>query len=560
MPKDPDILAAAMAITIDGQPLGDHGPMHTNEVRVESHAELAGTFRIECWDDHSLKLIDDPPFAIGADVKIDMGFFGGMTEVITGVVAVVQPSFPQSRPPGLTVIGYDRSHPLRHGTRFRQFHGLNDSGIAGQVAQLHQLRPQTDGTSLPARDAVSHLGTDWQLLQTLAVRNGFEVKVEGNTLHFRKPQANPPAITLTWGQDLYNFSPRITASALPQQVRVRDYDDVQAQPVVAVEHFTGLSGDYKHDAARVPSGIAPAVTPLGEWLARGPSTPTVVEADRLAGSILNELAEGLISGSGQCVGNPGLKAGELVRIEGIGKRFSGLYRLRQVIHSYDALGYVTSFEVGPRHSTTLLEQLRRSLNGGPGSSAGPSDSSRMTPLAATVVDTKDPAGRGRARVTFRQFSDDNQGPWARIATLAAGAGTGTVFLPEVGDDVLVLFEQGDINRPIIVGALWDGQNKPPETNADGKNNVQMIKTRAGHTIKFDNTAESESLLIEHASGSTIKLDLDGITLESKDKLTLKGKSLEIEATSGNVTVTSPKEVKMVANNVDVQVKVEMNVH
>src|SRR5208337_2576039 len=150
--------------------------------------------------------------------------------------------------------------------------------------------------------------------------------------------------------------------------------------------------------------------------------------------------------------------------------------------------------------------------------------------------------------------------WARVATLAAGAGSGTVFLPEVGDDVLVAFEQGDIDRPIILGGLWDGQKKPPETNADGKNNVQMIKTKAGHLIKFDNTQGAETVLIEHSSGSTIKLDEEGITVESKDKLKLKGKSLEIEATSGNVTITSTNEVKMDAKKVDVQVQVEMNVH
>jgi uncharacterized protein involved in type VI secretion and phage assembly len=169
----------------------------------------------------------------------------------------------------------------------------------------------------------------------------------------------------------------------------------------------------------------------------------------------------------------------------------------------------------------------------------------MMPLAGTVVDTKDPAGRGRARLTFRQFSDDNQGPWARIATLAAGAGTGTVFLPEVGDDVLVVFEQGDINRPIVVGALWDGQKKPPETNADGKNNVQMIKTKAGHVIKFDNTENEEKLIVEHSSGSMITMTKDGgvainapsgeVTLDAKTLNIAASESLVMEA-KGDLTI------------------------
>ena len=163
-------------------------------------------------------------------------------------------------------------------------------------------------------------------------------------------------------------------------------------------------------------------------------------------------------------------------------------------HVFDNAGYETHFEVGPKHSATLLQQLRRSLAGGVGS--GPGESRRLMPLAAKVTDNKDPSGRVRVRVSFHQFSENNQGPWARVATLAAGAGSGTVFLPEVGDDVLVAFEQGDIDRPIVLGGLWDGQKKPPETNADGKNNVQMIKTKAGHLIKFDNTEGTETVLID----------------------------------------------------------------
>jgi len=83
------------------------------------------------------------------------------------------------------------------------------------------------------------------------------------------------------------------------------------------------------------------------------------------------------------------------------------------------------------------------------------------PLAAKVTDNKDPSGRVRVRVSFHQFSENNQGPWARVATLAAGAGSGTVFLPEVGDDVLVAFEQGDIDRPIIPSAASGTARRSP---------------------------------------------------------------------------------------------------
>ena len=98
------------------------------EIRFEDQIELAGMFRIRLLDPH-FELIDQPPFAVGAELVIGMGYRNSLVEVMTGLVEVVQPSFPETGVPSLTVIGYDRSHPLRHVARFRQFQGLNDSGI-----------------------------------------------------------------------------------------------------------------------------------------------------------------------------------------------------------------------------------------------------------------------------------------------------------------------------------------------------------------------------------------------------------------------------------------------
>ena len=498
-------------------------------------------FRIRLTDP-DIELIDNPPFAIGAEVEIEMGYLTDLEEVMTGEVAVVQPSFPETGVPSLTVIGYDRSQALRHGCKFQQFQGLNDSGIVQQVAQSNRLSPQIDGTKLPTRDSVSHLGTDWELLERLAARNGFEVFVRGKTLYFQAPGSGSGSVTLTWGKELRSFTPRVKASGLPQRVRIRDYDDAQAQAVVSSKDIGQINGDFQRGAGRFQKDVSAKLSAQGERLAREHSALTVVEADALAESLLKELAKGLVSGSGSCIGNPRLKAGGTVEIQGIGERFSGSYRLRHVTHVFGNAGYETHFEVGPKHSATLLQQLRRSLAGGVGS--GPGESRRLMPLAAKVTDNKDPSGRGRVRVSFHQFSENNQGPWARVATLAAGAGSGTVFLPEVNDDVLVAFEQGDIDRPIVLGGLWDGQKKPPETNADGKNNIQMIKTKAGHLIKFDNTQGAETLLIEHSSGSIIKLEgKGGVTIEAKEKMTLKSAGdIEMHAKNVNVKVTGKMDV------------------
>ncbi len=70
----------------------------------------------------------------------------------------------------------------------------------------------------------------------------------------------------------------------------------------------------------------------------------------------------------------------------------------------------------------------------------------------------------------------------------AGAGRGLYILPEVDDEVLVAFEHGNPSTPYVLGGLWNGKDKPPEANSDGKNNMRVLKSRSGHVIRLDDTA------------------------------------------------------------------------
>ena len=82
-----------------------------------------------------------------------------------------------------------------------------------------------------------------------------------------------------------------------------------------------------------------------------------------------------------------------------------------------------------------------------------------------VKDVDDPNGEGRIRVDFPWMGGNNQSYWAPVATLMSGSGRGSWFMPEVGDEVLVAFDHEDVNHPYILGFLWNGKDKPPETSS-----------------------------------------------------------------------------------------------
>jgi uncharacterized protein involved in type VI secretion and phage assembly len=151
-----------------------------------------------------------------------------------------------------------------------------------------------------------------------------------------------------------------------------------------------------------------------------------------------------------------------------------------------------------------------------------------------VTNNKDPDGLGRVKVKFPWLSDSDESHWARVLTPMAGSDRGIYFLPEVNDEVLVAFEQGDMAFPYILGCLWNGKDKPPVKNDNGKNNQRVIKSRSGHQIILDDTEGEEKIIIQDKTGNNkividsknnqmdIKVEKD-LTIETKGKIIIKGK-------------------------------------
>ncbi len=164
-------------------------------------------------------------------------------------------------------------------------------------------------------------------------------------------------------------------------------------------------------------------------------------------------------------------------------------------------------------------------------------------VAGIVTNNQDPDGLGRVKLKFPWLSDDQESDWARVAAPMAGGGRGTFFLPEVDDEVLVAFEHADVGRPVVLGGLWNGVDKPPHDNADGDNNLRTIRSRSGHVITLDDTAGSEKIeivdqaeknriTIDSASDTiTISADQDIVLSAPQGKITLESRELELKASA-----------------------------
>lgn len=178
--------------------------------------------------------------------------------------------------------------------------------------------------------------------------------------------------------------------------------------------------------------------------------------------------------------------------------------------------------------------------------------SRITGVVIGIVtNNSDVGGLGRVKVKFPWLSGADESFWARVAAPMAGNNRGAYFLPEVDDEVLVMFEHGDVRFPYVIGSLWNGKDQAPADNGDGKNNLRVIKSRSGHLIKLNDTAGQETIEIVDASGNNrIVIDTaqDTITITAGKDLVLAAPQGKLRMAAQTIEIESSADAKLAAGD------------
>ena len=172
-------------------------------------------------------------------------------------------------------------------------------------------------------------------------------------------------------------------------------------------------------------------------------------------------------------------------------------------------------------------------------------------VSGIVINNQDPEKMGRVKVKIPRISGDEESNWARIAAFMGGKDRGAYFLPEVEDEVLVAFEYGDINMPYIIGSLWNGKDKPPELNTDGKNNIRIIKSRSGHIIKLDDTENNEKIeIVDNTKKNMIIIEKNNnkISIISEKDIELLAPNGKVIINAKDIEVSSTASTKIQANS------------
>ena len=413
-------------------------------VRVNLGLRLPARAELHFLDD-GYTVAASATFAVGARVSVALG--AGKTAVFEGEVTGVSLRLHRGVPV-YTVIADDRAYKLGLGTQKVTYTQMTYSDIVSKMAQVCGLQAAVTSTT-EQFDYVIQTDTNLGFLSELADRMGYDWWVDGSTLHFAPPaDETVSTATLTFGEDLMQFDVR--ASALhPGQATVTGWATSSKSQVQGTGPTNGVK-NLPTAALVTPFVTASSLSAMAQATIAADSPVSSAEAQDLAKRAVSQWLTGAVTARGTTYVNDAIKVRSGVTILGAGPA-AGTYVVTEVEHSYTVgAGFETRFTAGERRPRSLVDRLS------PRSGGSFKRDGLVVGVVTKIGNSK--GSPGDVQVKYPGVDDQLSSNWARLATQGGGHGRGITFMPEVNDEVIVGFENGDPRRPVILGGMFNGKD------------------------------------------------------------------------------------------------------
>jgi uncharacterized protein involved in type VI secretion and phage assembly len=510
--------------------------------------------------DENHQMLTATGITIGTSLRVSLTTVAeqGRELLFSGEVTALETEFDETGT--FTVVrALDRTHRLFRGRKVVAFRNMTAADIVRRVASAAGLTVARVDPGGPTYQQLTQANvTDWEFLRQLADDQGatLDVDPQGRLTFCRPtPAAGAPSpqtlarqnpFVLEYGDNLIALRAALTSAEQVGSVEVRGWDVTTKRALVGRSPAT--------TSATVTAGITPAQA-TGAFggsprlLVTDNPYRTQAEVDTAARAQAAANAAGFGEIEAVCEGNPRLRAGTPVALGNAGPVFSGRYTATATRH-------VLEPGTGYRTTVTVCGAVDRSLAGLVAGSPA-HGTPRMPGLAVAVVtDVKEEGGRGRGwvRLRFPWLSDDYITDWVRTVQLGGVRGGG-VFCPEVNDEVLVGFEQGSLDRPYVLGGLYNGVDLPsahdvPLIDAtSGKVNRRSLVSRSGHRVELLDAAAGPTGVRLRSGNGRLELHLDQqqtsitvtsdgtVRIEAGRQVSITGRGITLDAGTGELRLT-----------------------
>lgn len=548
-------LASQVEILVNGTAVDANIMADLQDLSVEQHAQVPGMFSVRIYDKNHT-IINGATFKLTDEIEIK-GHNGTSTGVslLKGEVTAIEPVLSAGMLSEVIISGYHKSHRLFREMKSQAFLNIKDSDLASQIAGNAGLSAQTDATSTVYEHLYQHNQSDMAFLTQRAWRIGYECFVDDGKLYFRKPPTSGTTTEIKWGEDLIDFRARESLAEQVDEVNVMGWDPQKLEAIVG----KATKGTLYPSSTAGSEHSKASTFGTGKRIIVDQPVVSQAEANLLATARINELSGAFLEIEGTAYQKPEVRAGQFVKIDGVGTRFNGTYMITTVNHRFTIQDGLRSNFKGHGIRTGLLAD--RLLH-------QPPLERWYGVVIGIVTNTDDPDDWGRVKVKFPWLTDDAESWWARLMGSGAGPEAGFCAIPEVGDEVLVIFEHGDFNYPIIIGGLWNGKHKLPPTvvgaAAGEKPFIRSWTSLTGHSLTmFDDQSNKVELLTAGAHMATFDDEKKVVAIKTSGghSVTMddQGKKIEILSSGGHKIILDDNGRKITIQSVgDVEVKAATN--
>ena len=487
-----------VVLEVDGMALGPEGVLALAEVRVQQRLSLPTQCEL-VFSDPPGPLLAAARLAPGARLRVLVR--GAGDPLFVGEVTAVEYVYGPAHGREFRVRGYDLLHRLRKRQSVRAHVQVTLRDLAQELAADLGLAVEAADPGPQWQRLIQHRQSDLELLVEMAERCGLYLTLRDDRLFLITLEGSGAPRRLVLGDSLLEARLELNGDPACRSVTAAGWD-----PLLAQAHVGSAStarGGRSVDAEVPPDHVGGSgVRTLVDEVA-----PDERHAQALAQAELDSRVAREVTFWGVAEGDPGLMPGIPVDVEGLAGPLEGRYVLTSVTHTIDdRLGFVSELSTAPPPRSPRARSAVVALG------------------IVTRVD--DPENLGRIRVKLPTY-EDVETDWMGVLCAAAGPGKGLILLPDVDDQVLVLFAREDPGEGIVLGGLY-GTQRPPDSGVEGGSVRRFtLQTAGGQIVRLDDA--NRTVRVEDGSHSYLEMSPDKVRLHA-------AVDLDIEAPGRSVTI------------------------
>lgn len=530
-------------INLKGSPLSVELLNQLVDLRVETAVSRPAQAVLRFFDE-DYAIFDDSKMAIGAEIDVSLIDIkdGKAVKLFTGEVTSLGVEAGPDDAPITVVTAQDLAHRLGRNSRHRVFAKQTYSDMIKKILGENGL--QATVPSLPTTfEHFTQTVDDAAFIDEICRRTGLIWTVDGKKMVLRTAELGTPVVTLARGLTLRRFRAQFDVAEVADSVDVRAWDPKSKKEIVgkSAKAPAALSDNSLVVSGRKDSTSFKAVKQSVGYVAA-----SVDEAEAMAKSLHGRSMGDELRVRGEADGEPSIIAGCTIEIDRVGSKLKGKYFVTTAEHVYSGRDYVTRFTCGGPRPTTLADLI------GGGQPSAP----RFGAMIGLISNIGSGEFAGMVKVKLPALGENLESTWARLVTPGGGKQRGLQLMPSMDDEVLVVFENGDLRRPFVLGGAWNPKDAMPLAGfAEGTTvNQWSLKDPGGHAITFRNgsTPAKKNVEIMLADGKT-KLYV------GQDKIELwaaQGNTLELKSGEGSITITADGSIEIKGTKVTITGKTD----